>query len=149
MAYASLSDLRTAAGGQAALEEISQTESAPVLALAQAAADGEIDSRARRLWGDALPFSPVPDVIRAMSAEESVRRLRSWARVPQPLEDAEKRRQYEDLLDRLERGMLIPPPSSYPLAGAAAPAPVMGTRTMTTEEVADGRNDRDSMKGFW
>ena len=129
MAYTTTAQLRIAAGSQAALEEISDTENAATLALAQAGADGEIDSRARRLWGDALPFSPVPDVIAAPAADETVYRLRCMKRV-QGEADAVRRQQREETLKLLEAGKLMPPPAdTYPIRDGGGA--VSGTSTLT------------------
>lgn len=146
MAYATLAQLRIAAGGTAALQEISDNEAAATLALAQAGADGEIDSRARRL-GHTLPFSPVPDIIAALAADEAVYRLRAMKRVL-GAEDETRRTARQQLLVDLEAGKLLPSADDpYPV-GDGGGTPVVVVRSDDPDDTTLGLS-RDSMRGWW
>lgn len=158
MAYTTQAQLEAAAGGAAALLELaSDGEETPaidpaVLAQAQAAADAEIDSRARRLYGTVLPFGTVapfltvPPQITSMAAEETVYRLRMYKRILGDT-DTRLREIREDRLDDLEAGRLIPPPDPYPI-GDGGGTPAVIARTIDTSD-ANAPSSRDSMKGMW
>ncbi len=154
MAYSTQAQLAAAAGGAAALAELADNDGngqvdAAVLAQAQAAADAEIDAKARRLWGSALPFDPIPDVISALAAEETVYRLRMYKRMLGEI-DERLRAERLALLDKLEAGTLMPPPAdTYPI-GSGGGAPVVRSRSID-DRTSDNeyRPSRATLKGFW
>ena len=90
----------------------------------------------------------MPDAIRGMAARETVRVLRTFKRVPTD-QDQEHRRIFEAWLAALAAGNVIPPADdTYPI-GDGGGAPVSGTRTLTSDQIAEGQNSRCSLKGLW
>jgi phage gp36-like protein len=154
VAYTTQAQIANAAGGAAALDEIAavdggSTVDAGVLAQAQAEADAMIDSAARRLYGDLLPFDPVHPAIAALAAAEVVYILRAQKRV---LSDADITRKTarDATIEALKRGEWNPiTPDPYPLADGGG-APVVRVRSSSDVD-AQGCvvPSRSSMRGFW
>ncbi len=149
MAYTTTADLRIAAGGQAALEEISGQEDAPIIAAAQLEADAWIDGVTRRINSAAVPWNTADaPQIKALAAAETIYILRMQKRVAVERDDqAHERRKM--VLEGIAAGTIMPSTAdAYPV-GDGGGAPVSGQRTATSADIAAGLNDRDSLRGLW
>lgn len=146
MAYSTQTDIEAAAGGAQALIELCDLDgtgaglNAAVLATAQADADAFIDSYVAKQRS--VPLSPVPPVIKRMSAEETVYLLR-MRRVM--LSDFEQQRHEAniDWLKGVARGM-------YTLGVDPQPAKsALVSPAVVTVEDADAEITACNMRGFW
>ena len=131
MAYAETEDLSYAAGGTARLLRLTDHENsgninAAVLARAQDEADAWIDSYARRLYGERLPFDPVPRVIRDLAAAEAIFRLKQFVNDVSPGDISLREQRLRDM-KALEAGTLLPVEADpYPIAeGGGTPVNVV------------------------
>lgn len=154
MPYTDQAALEIAAGGTAALIELTDINHDGVadwtaIAQAQAEADSWIDGYARRLYGEQLPFDPVPAAIRAMAAAETVYRLRSYRRVLSD-SDHQLRAERDATMTSLESGQWNPVEGdTYPIGdGGGTPTAVERTTTSTSADVVHDFG-RDGLKGYW
>lgn len=149
MAYATLAQLRIAAGGSAALAEISDSEDAAVLAFAQASADAWIDGVTRRLNSAAIPWNTTDaPQIAFLAAAETVYILRCQKRV-EGANDIEAHKDRQTTVEAIAAGKVMPSTAdTYPV-GDGGGGPVSGTRTLTSDDKADGQNDRSTLVGLW
>jgi len=145
MAYATQAELEMAAGGLESLVQLTDdagtgTLGTAVLAVAQSAADGWVDSYAQRRH--ATPFAaPVPARIRLLAAEATVyllkRRRRMIAETDKIAHD-----ERETWLRDLAKGLVSPGTDPVPAKSTA----VVPAIVELDENVGISR---ESLKGFW
>lgn len=151
MAYSTEADLATVAGGLPALLELTDYDGdsvadPDVIELAQAEADEMIDGSLRRLYGDQLPFDPVPKLIRSIAAVETVYRLKTYRRVATDRDD-DLHRQRQETLASMQAGQFMPVTTDpYPI-GDGGGTPIVVLRDSIESECA-GFVTRESLRGF-
>lgn len=144
MAYCAQADVEKAAGGLERLIELTDhAESgnldADVLNDAIAAADEWIDSYAQKQY--AVPFDPAPSIIKRLSAEEAVYRLKDQ-RDSVTDRDADKHQERIEWLENLARGRVTIGDEPLPSRSSSV-TPATGDRSDLAGAVT-----RDSLGGL-
>lgn len=149
MAYSTQTDVELAAGGAAKLVELADQDgdgSLDTSAVEQAIADADalINSYAQRR--NAVPYSPVPDIIRRYSAREAVYQLKVARGCVTELDQA----RHEELvkwLELLAKGHVTVGIEPEPAASSAHVAEESDRETEVAND--SGKVSRESLKGFW
>lgn len=140
MTYCTQTDVEAAAGGAVKLKELTDvagtgSTNATILAAAISAADEWINSFARHRH--AVPFVTVPDMIKTISAEEAVYRLKRRRNMVTS-EDKEQHDEHLRWLEQLAKGLVSPGTEPPPPKSAAVAARIVGVgdaREITREKL--------------
>ena len=143
MAYCTQADLELRCGGAQKLVQLADHDGnnvldAGVVDAAIAEADGDINAAAHKRF--AIPLSPLPPEIRALSAKMAVRALRRW-RGMLTADDAADEKHDTEWLDKLRKGEIVL--SVSPLTKSEIVIDQAGERPATKNV------SREKLKGFW
>lgn len=119
----------------------------PAVTLAQSEADSLIDSYARRLYGDKLPFSTVPGLVKSLALAETIFVLKRNRGLLVQM-DRDNRADRIKTLEDVEAGkLMLVEGDQYPIGDDDATTPRAVLRSESTSDPC-GIITRSSLRGF-